>query len=252
MITLYQFPFSHYCEKVRWALDYKGLPFTTKNLLPGLHLRVTRKLAPGSSVPILVDNERIIQDSTEIITFLEEKYSAQPLTPRDPQHANEAMEWEAYLDEEIGTTLRLWFYYYALPDRNCALNFLLDGAPWYGRPLFAVIYPKVRDAMIEFMDINAESASRAKARLESALDRLDAALEGNRFLVGDRFSRADLTACALLSPYCAPGKSDTEIASAFPAPVADLREAHKNRPFFNWVLDTYRQYREPKAVGRPE
>jgi len=25
MIKLYQFQFSHYCEKMRWALDYKGI-----------------------------------------------------------------------------------------------------------------------------------------------------------------------------------------------------------------------------------
>jgi glutathione S-transferase len=35
MITLYQFQFSHYCEKARWALDYKGLAYAPKNLLPG-------------------------------------------------------------------------------------------------------------------------------------------------------------------------------------------------------------------------
>ncbi|MGR9114583.1 MAG: glutathione S-transferase N-terminal domain-containing protein [Gammaproteobacteria bacterium] len=35
MLTLYRFPVSHYCEKVRWALDYKQLDFQTKNLLPG-------------------------------------------------------------------------------------------------------------------------------------------------------------------------------------------------------------------------
>ena len=27
MITLYQFQFSHFCEKARWALDYKGVPY---------------------------------------------------------------------------------------------------------------------------------------------------------------------------------------------------------------------------------
>ena len=35
--TLYQFPISHYCEKVRWAMDYKKLEYKAKNLLPGLH-----------------------------------------------------------------------------------------------------------------------------------------------------------------------------------------------------------------------
>jgi Glutathione S-transferase, N-terminal domain len=27
MIQLYQFPFSHFCEKARWALDYKSIAY---------------------------------------------------------------------------------------------------------------------------------------------------------------------------------------------------------------------------------
>ena len=172
MITLYQFQFSHFCEKARWALDYKGLPHVRKNLLPGLHMRVARKLAPRSGLPILVDNGTVVQDSTSIITFLDEKYPDRPLTPRDAQEAKEALAWEEYLDDEIGVPLRLWFYYHALPDRDCALRFLLDGAPWYGRPLFALIYPKVRAAMAALMNIHAESARQSEERLVAALGKL--------------------------------------------------------------------------------
>lgn len=38
MLTLYQFPISHYCEKIRWALDFKQLKYNTVNLLPALHI----------------------------------------------------------------------------------------------------------------------------------------------------------------------------------------------------------------------
>jgi glutathione S-transferase len=110
MIALYQFQFSHFCEKARWALDYKCLPHVRKNLLPGLHMRVARKLAPRNCLPILVDNGTVVQDSTSIITFLDEKYPDRPLTPRDAREAKEALEWEEYLDDEIGVPLRLWFY----------------------------------------------------------------------------------------------------------------------------------------------
>jgi glutathione S-transferase len=48
--------------------------------------------------------------------------------------------------------------------------------------------------MTQFMNINGESAKQAEERLRAALERLDSALDGRRFLVEDRFSRADLTA----------------------------------------------------------
>jgi len=248
MITLYQFEFSHFCEKARWALDYKGLPHERKNLLPGLHASVARKLAPNSTLPILLDSGTVVQDSTSIITFLDKRYPDRLLTPRDAQEAEEALAWEEYLDEEIGVQVRRWFYYHALPDRDCALRFLLEEAPWYGRPLFALIYPKVRAAMTELMDIHAESARQSEERLVAALDRLDDTVKGRKFLVGDQFSRADLTACSLLRRHCGADKASAELAAAVPAGVLALRDAHKARPFVTWVRETYRRHRRPELV----
>jgi hypothetical protein len=62
--------------------------------------------------------------------------------------AAQALQWEAYLDVQFGVHLRRWFYHNVLPDRDCALNFILQRAAWYARPLFAVIFPKVRLAKV--------------------------------------------------------------------------------------------------------
>ncbi|MDH3638205.1 MAG: glutathione S-transferase family protein [Gammaproteobacteria bacterium] len=241
MITLYQFTFSHFCEKARWALDFKGIPYRRKVLIPGPHSATTKKLAASSSVPVIVDGERAIQDSTAIISYLDEKYPQSPLTPSDPEQATEALEWEEYLDAEIGVTLRLWVYYYLLPDRRATTKFLLEGAPWYGNALYALIYPKLKSTMQQLMNINADSAKDAKQRLEAAWQTLDTRLQKQRYLVGDRFSRADLTACALLSPFCNP--PDIEI----PEPVTALRGAHMNDRFFTWVAQTYDEHRSRRG-----
>ena len=65
MFALYDFRFSHYSEKARWALDFKGIPYTPRHLVPGFHLRTARKLAPRSCLPILEADGAVIQDSTE-------------------------------------------------------------------------------------------------------------------------------------------------------------------------------------------
>lgn len=241
MIELYQFYFSHYCEKARWALDYKGLAYEPRNLLPGLHAKPAKKLAASTALPIIVDDGTVVQDSTAIIEYLDRKYPHQPLMPRDPTQAREAMEWEEYLDEEIGVTLRLWFYFHLLPDRRRTLKFMLDGAPWYGRPLLTVMFPAIRNVMRKSMNINAETARQSELRLLEAFERLDARLKNNRYLVGEHFSRADLTACALLSPYCLP--QDAQAARVFPDAARALRDAHKSRPFFTWVRSMYAEHR---------
>ena len=77
------------------------------------------------------------------------------LTPLDTLSASLAAEWERYLDAEIGVSIRCWFYYYVLPERTLATRFLLQGAPWYGRPLYALMFPAVRHAMRQMMHIDA-------------------------------------------------------------------------------------------------
>ena len=93
------------------------------------------------------------------------------------------------------------------------------------------------------MNISAESASGAERRFLLALDRLDKALERGPFLVGNRFSRADLTACALLWPPCRPGESESEVEALLPPPVGALREQLQRRRFYRWVLERYQEHR---------
>jgi glutathione S-transferase len=136
-----------------------------------------------------------------------------------------------------------------LPDRPIALGFLLQDAAWHKRPLFLLVYPKLRQAMTQFLNINGESAKQAEERLRAALERLDAASDGRRFLVEDCFSRADLTARALLSPCCLP--DDIEASARFPAAVLRLRDELKARRFYRWVRSVYDGYRHALPEGGP-
>ena len=45
MLKLYTFNISHFSEKARWALDYEGIPYEERVLLPGPHQLVTRRVA---------------------------------------------------------------------------------------------------------------------------------------------------------------------------------------------------------------
>ena len=74
MIKLYQFPVSHYCEKVRWVLDFKGIQYQKINLVPGPHVRKILQLTAKSQVPVLENGADVIQGSAEIIDYLEEKF----------------------------------------------------------------------------------------------------------------------------------------------------------------------------------
>jgi len=137
-------------------------------------------------------------------------------------------------------TLRALFYYQALPIRRTALTFLLHDGPWYGSPRFALIFPRVRAAIIETMDINEPTAKDSERRLSNALARLNSEVGGRRFLVGDSFTRADLTACALLEHFCKPIEKFEEVLTK---PIRDLQEQYRDQPFFSGINATYREQR---------
>src|SRR5690554_7199812 len=100
-IRLYQFCVSHYSEKVRWALDYKGINYQPVNLLPGQHVQTIRKLTgAGSSVPVLDHDGQLIQGSSRILDHLDHAFRGNPLMrkPRDLQQqpGNGGRKWNAW------------------------------------------------------------------------------------------------------------------------------------------------------------
>ena len=79
---LWHIPLSHYSEKVRWALDYKGIAHRRRVLGPDYLIRVWRATGQGK-LPVLWLDGRAIADSTRIIAALEEHYPEPSLYPRD-------------------------------------------------------------------------------------------------------------------------------------------------------------------------
>ena len=81
--VLWQFTASHYNEKARWALDWKGVAHVRQSLLPGPHALKIRRMTGQTAVPVLVLDGRAIHDSTRIIEALELAYPDPPLYPRE-------------------------------------------------------------------------------------------------------------------------------------------------------------------------
>src|SRR5918999_4943947 len=104
--VLWHLEISHYNEKVRWALDYKGVAHVRRAVTPGLQEFTARRLRAGRTVPILAVNGRAIGDSTRIIEEIEGRWPEPPLYPADPDQRRRALQLEHYFDEECGPDAR--------------------------------------------------------------------------------------------------------------------------------------------------
>jgi len=103
---LWHLKVSNYNEKVRWALDYKGIPHIRRAETPGQHAKRARRLSGESTFPVLVLDGEAIGDSTRIIETLEHHWPEPPLYPADPTRRREALELEEFFDEELGAYSR--------------------------------------------------------------------------------------------------------------------------------------------------
>ncbi|WP_020409041.1 glutathione S-transferase family protein [Hahella ganghwensis] len=241
MIKLYQFPISHFCEKARWALQYKGVPYEEINVMPGQHVSVIKKIAPKSHVPVLVDDDKVIQDSAQILDYLDEKYPEKSLTPVNPGQKAAAIEWERYLNGEFGIHVRRYCYHWMLKSPSITIPLLAHKGPWYGKIMLRLMYPKLEKLMRKGMNINEETAAESRQHILAALDRVASQLDKQAYLVGESFSRADLTAAALLAPLCSPAKYPIPEAKEVPAPIEELKQ--EIQPRVQWLYRWYDQYR---------
>lgn len=245
MLILYQFPLSHYCEKVAWALDHKVLAYEKVNLLPGAHVFRLWGMVPEPTVPVLKDHEHVIQDSTVILDYLDSHFPQASLTPLDPALRRESLSWEERLDDEVGPHLRRWGYYHLLREnpREVLRVYLLE-QPAMAQKIYPWFFPLVKMGMRSKMSINKTEAEKSFAILSRLMEELEGLLTKQNFLVGDSFTRADLTAAALFYPMVRPpehplGESQIE----FGGTLAEHYRQWQDSRLFNWVREMYREYR---------
>ncbi len=245
--VLYVFAISHYCEKARWALDFLGVDYELRHLSPGSHVQATKQLgAAGSSLPLLVSAEHVVHGSGAIIDWAE-PVTTDPLKRLYPESEfkEECRALEQRLDDVAGVHVRRYYYSEAIVDHPDSVRpiFTRDLAP-AERQSLDENWGLVRQLMMGAMDLGHEQRQESRRIVEDELDWLDGLLaDDRRFLLGDRFSRADITAASLLAPLALPKEHPTYgMLEVPPRARADLALWAK-RPTLEWVREIYRGHR---------
>ena len=104
MIKLYDFPQSPHCQKVRLALSEKDLSY--EKVLVDLTKNEQKtpeflRLNPYGKVPVLIDDEEVIYDSTIINEYLEDEYPHPPLLPAQSGERARVRMFEDFADNSF-------------------------------------------------------------------------------------------------------------------------------------------------------
>ncbi|MGH2837455.1 MAG: glutathione S-transferase family protein, partial [Thermoleophilaceae bacterium] len=240
---------SHFNEKARWALDFKGIPHERRSVFPGMQELRARTLRGGTStLPVVdIDGTRI-GDSTRIIEQLELRWPEPPLYPADPDERQRALELEDFFDEHCAHELRR-----ALFDPLLQHPELMAEATGTdhrrGGSVVGVLFPIVNRAVRFKYDVNPERAAEARRVVEAAMDRIEQERGPSGYLVGDSFSVADLGAAAILSVLVRPPEFPYHQVdpSKDPPELREWWEPLAERPAWKYVLEMYARHRGVSA-----
>jgi glutathione S-transferase len=102
---------SPYVRKVLACLELKQLPYVVDPITPFYGNDEFERLSPLRRIPILIDSQVTLCDSSVICAYLDEAYPSRPLLPGDPKDRARARWLEEYADTRLGD-LFIWSLFY--------------------------------------------------------------------------------------------------------------------------------------------
>ena len=213
-LRLYQIPWSHYCDKVRWALDFKQISYELITFNPfgktkGLERapKTMRKLTPILEDPNNQDENSFQSDSTPILLYLNDRYSqsSKALFPSSTDgKRQQVIDTCLRLDSELGLYVRRLAYVQLIKEKPSAMSILLgEQFSWAYNPddiRSRLISSFVTAPMIARFRLHRIREEQIREKTEQLLLDIGDHLCVNDYLVGQQFTAADLTLCSLVKP----------------------------------------------------
>ena len=102
---------SPYVRKVLACMNLKGLDYEVDPITPFFGNDEYRRISPLRRIPVLVDGDFSISDSSVICAYLDDAYADRPLVPADPKDRARARWFEEFADTRLGDVL-IWGLFY--------------------------------------------------------------------------------------------------------------------------------------------
>lgn len=116
---------SPYVRKVLVCLEMKGVDYVVDPITPFVGNDAFTRISPLRRVPVLIDGDLTLNDSSVICQYLEDKYPAPSLYPADIAKRAKARWLEEYADTRLADVL-VWRVFYQLAVRRYVFGEMPD------------------------------------------------------------------------------------------------------------------------------
>ena len=262
---------SHYCEKARWALDYFKQPFKNHGCLPGLHMPLVRYqmgsrgkadgVSSKYSTPCLAfPDGSSINDSSLILRRLDAEHAGKDGMPATlyPAHLRaEIEELEEHYHSRLGPHTRRVAYFHGFQRPDLLTQLFSSTVGPFQSAITGAYVPILKRFVGSGLGITPERTDKSIGYIRAEFDRAAQRLRdnGTGFLVGDRFTAADLSFATMASlallvtaeeGYGVYMPTAAEVGGRWGALAQELRahEAGKH------ALDMFRRFRPPSSIHK--
>ena len=239
MITLYHNAVSTCSQKVRMVLAEKGIEFESKpiDLVAGQqHDPNYVKLNPKHLVPTLIVDGVVVRESSIIAEYLDASVATNPLTPSDPLQTAKMRMWIRTVDDDIhGRTSGVFTH--AVWTRRAVGSRPPEEIEKY---LSAIPEEAERELRRDLIANGVASPrfSGAVSRMAVFLTEMEKAVAGGKWLVGDRFSLADIAVAPYVLRVSDTGLSGLWSQGRRPG-VEDWLDRVRKRPSFEKAVSAW-------------
>ena len=206
-LVLHFHPLSSYCHKVLIGLYERGTPFEARVVdLSESAGGEFKALWPTAKIPLLVDGDRAVPETSIQLEYLDAHYPGPPMLPADAEARLAARLWDRVFDQYVMT------------------------------PMQKIVADRLRAEG----EKDPRGVENAREMLEMAYDLIDGHMAGRTWAAGEAFSLADCAAAPALfyAGIIAPWGEEQRALGAYferlvarPSVARTLAEA---RPFFDY------------------
>ncbi|MCY4461962.1 MAG: glutathione S-transferase family protein [Albidovulum sp.] len=214
-VTLYHYPLSPFCRKLRMVLAEKKIEIETIEEQFWKNRPEFLMINPSGKVPLLKMNGKLFSDSQAICEYLEAIFPDPPLLPEDPEQLYEVRRLVFWFDGKFNSEVTS-----RLLDERMFKLIQKRGVPDSANLRFAL------------------------GKLPDHIDYLHRLLNERRWLAGDQITLADFAASAHLS--CVDYLDDIDWSRS--DLVKPWYSALKSRPAFRSLLLDYIPGFQPKPI----
>ena len=111
MIKLYGSGFSPFSRKTQMVLEYKRLDYDFIEVENENSVKAFDKINPRKEVPVLIDGDNVVINSSDIAAYLDHQYPNNSVLPSNPSERVIARKWERISDtllDAITVDLLIW------------------------------------------------------------------------------------------------------------------------------------------------